>query len=152
VKYTVRPATRLDAVRLIPRLRFEDAREIRSASGKEPIQVLPDCVSSGTTWALEADTLLALFGVNDLRYEDPIGVPWMVASSLLVEHQIFFLRNCRRWIDRLAEGYTGLINCVDARNELHIKWLKWCGFEFTHLHPQWGADKLPFWQFEKHYV
>ena len=91
--------------------------------------------------------LLALFGVNEISSE--IAIPWMVATPLLLAHQFYFLRNCKHWVDKLSAGYTSLINCVDARNEVHIKWLKWCGFTFTHLHPQWGAAKLPFWQFEK---
>lgn len=151
MKYTVRPATMLDAIKMSTRLRFEDAREIRSASGKAPLDVLPDCVH-GKTYVLTADTpgsLLALFGVHDAPHLHRVGIPWMVATPNLVEHQLYFLRNCRHWIGSLAEGYTTLINCVDARNELHIKWLKWCGFTFTQLHAEWGVDKLPFWQFEK---
>src|ERR1051325_8969424 len=134
--YTVRPATREDAIRISRRLRLEDSREIRSASGKEPIEVLPDC-ADGSFILLYSDyytgvnLMLAMFGVTRVT-SSAVGVPWMVATPLLVHHQVYFLRNCKAWIAKLSEGYTHLINCVDARNELHIKWLKWCGFTFTH--------------------
>ncbi len=155
--YIIRKANPFDALHMASRLRMEDAREIRSASGRDPKDLLPECVRTGkTSFVLEVaieqgapGRLLALFGVSAHPIIKTLGVPWMVATPLLEHHQMFFLRNCRKWIDNLSEGFDTLINCVDARNEVHIKWLKWCGFTFTHLHTQWGHDSLPFWEFEK---
>jgi len=148
---TIRPATRSDAYYMACRLRFEDAREIRAASGQAPVDILPDCIVPGKTYVLQLGrSPIAMFGVTTADGEPTLGFPWMVATPALVYNQFYFLRNCRKWIDTLSQGYTLLTNCVDARNELHIKWLKWCGFTFTQLHPEWGAEKLPFWQFEKH--
>ena len=36
---------------------------------------------------------------------------------------------------------------VDARNELHIKWLKFMGFKFIQRHENFGVAKLPFYEF-----
>jgi len=154
--YIIRAATKFDAKNMAFRLRQEDAREIRSATGKAPYEILPDCVVPEKTFVLHVSfskdypgSLLALFGVCPFPDKERVGIPWMVATPLLVRHQIYILRNSKKWIDTLAADYDLLINCVDARNEVHIKWLKWCGFTFTQLHAEWGHDKLPFWQFEK---
>lgn len=152
--YTVRQATRFDAANIAYQLRPEDDREVRAATGKHPKDVLPDGVVPGKTFVLEASIeqgmpgrMLAIFGV--VKLSDELGCPWMVATPLLLAHQFYFLRHCKPWVDKLSSGFNCLANCVDARNELHIKWLKWCGFQFTKLHQEFGVAKIPFWQFEK---
>jgi hypothetical protein len=40
-----------------------------------------------------------------------------------------------------------LWNIVDARNELHIRWLKRFGFVALKKHPQVGPQGLPFFEF-----
>lgn len=155
--YSVRPATRFDALNMASRLRQEDEREIRSASGRDPSELLPEGVTNHKAFVLEVSIeqftpgrLLALFGVTTHPTTPEVGIPWLVATPLIKHHQMYFLRRfSRQQVARLGEGYKTLVNCVDARNELHLKWLKWCGFTFTKLHTQWGADQLPFYQVEK---
>lgn len=40
-----------------------------------------------------------------------------------------------------------LFNCVDQRNEVHINWLRWLGFKFVRIIPEYGIQKLPFIEF-----
>ena len=40
-------------------------------------------------------------------------------------------------------------NYVDARNVVHIKWLKWLGFTIINKHNQFGIGRIPFYEFVK---
>jgi hypothetical protein len=71
----------------------------------------------------------------------------MVATDELLEYQMKFLRRSRIYIELIQQEYPLLHNVVDARNELHIKWLKWMGFKFIQLHEEYGVEKRPFYEF-----
>ncbi len=58
-----------------------------------------------------------------------MGIPWMLCTDALVnDHAAALLRVSRQWVDRLGEPYDVLSNYVYAENDVHIRWLKWCGF------------------------
>ena len=67
----------------------------------------------------------------------------MLGTDLIEEMGISFLRVSRAWVDNLMERYDGVGNAVDARNEVHIKWLQWVGFEFLPA-VSMGPFALPF--------
>lgn len=140
-------ATREDAWRISGILRVEDIAEVLAASGKHPREVMPLCIDENSSVWIANGRYAALYGVNSISNE--VGIPWMVATDAIEQHPLFFLRNCRAVVNRWLQQWPILTNCVDARNDLHIKWLKWCGFQFIELIPEWGAAKLPFWRFEK---
>lgn len=92
---------------------------------------------------------LAIFGVSPDLHKPHVGIAWMLATDEAARHPVFLLRKSREWLPRLFEGFTTLTNCVDCRNVLAIQWLDWLGFVFTGLHPQYGAQRLPFLTFAK---
>ena len=47
----------------------------------------------------------------------------------------------------ITKDYSLLINFVDARHGVAIRWLKWLGFKVFPAKP-FGPDKLPFHRFE----
>lgn len=152
-EHIIEPAWHDGVMEISWNLRSEDEREIQAASGMHPSDVLPYCINKDThIWRIppcqygDNSTLVAVFGIDD---HGAIGVPWMVATREIEAHQMYFLRRCRQIVNEWSTRWPLLTNCVDARNTLHIKWLKWAGFEFVELIPEWGAAKLPFWRFEK---
>lgn len=145
----LRPTTGDDIEYVVPRLRKADYRECLAATGKEPLDVLK------FTFNLEGKhlTLLAptgepvgLCGVVPSPM-DGAGVVWMVATTAILNHQMTFLRQSKSALRFLGEGYDVLFNCVDARNLVHIKWLKWMGFTFINKHEHYGAEGRPFYEF-----
>jgi len=90
-------------------------------------------------------TNVALAGTG--RIDERTGMIWMVATPDLERHSMEFLRYSRRFIEEVGGEYDLLFNWVDARNEVHLKWLKWCGFVPIHRHDQFGAEGLPFYTF-----
>lgn len=143
----VREASVDDARHLAPRLRPADLQEIKANSGREPLAVLLDGLDRSTpAYAIVHDEEpIAVFGVCPLP-PLPLGLVWMLAAPALENARIPFLRQCRGWIDRLHQGFPTLVSLVDERNITHIEWLKWCGFQFVHLHPAFGVEKRPFYE------
>ena len=137
---------------MAPRLREADAAEIRAAVGREPERVLAAGIEcSDPCWAVVtgADTVIALFGVEPDPASARHGVAWLLGTDDLALHSIEVLRKSRQWVEELHERYDCLWNYIDARNESHVEWLRWCGFEFLELVEQHGFEQRPFWRFER---
>ena len=148
----VRFARDADARELAPRLRPADLQEINANLGEDPLVVLERSIAiSDPCYAVvdEEDKPMALFGAAPDTGDEEIGMVWLLGSNELIAHPYYVLRNSREWIERLQQRYRVLWNCVDARNEVHIRWLKWCGFEFIRLIEQYGVEQRPFYEFQR---
>jgi hypothetical protein len=87
---------------------------------------------------------VGIFGVTDCG--DGTGAIWLLATDELARIQIAFLKECRKVVNVLNKKYKILWNFVDCRNQLHIKWLKWCGFQFINK-KNYGVLDKPFYEF-----
>lgn len=88
-----------------------------------------------------------MFGVQPT--ENPTcGLIWLVATPRIEERRntITFLRAVPKWLDRIHETYDGLHNIIDSRNELHVRWIQWCGFKL--IRSVWIED-VEFYEFAK---
>jgi hypothetical protein len=141
-----RRATLADALSLAPKLRQEDIAEIRAVCGLPPREALIFCFfASPECYAIVAEEgVIGMFGVT--REAHDTGAIWMVASDDLPRHGLEFLRKCRKWVDELNDRYPLLYNYADQRNTVHLKWLRWCGFQFINLEP-YGVEQRPFYLF-----
>lgn len=150
--FRVRTAREADAFALAPGLREADLREIRANLGESPAPVLARGVElSEPCYAVvrEDDCPVALFGAVPDSASKNVGLVWLLGSDELVEHPFFFLRNSRRWIGRLHRRYETLWNYVDARNEVHARWLSWCGFTRLGTIENFGVEGRPFHEFRR---
>ena len=132
-------------------LRDADKAEIAAASGLATEVALERgylhskrcktvCMSDGTP--------AAIYGVGDTDIKG-LGSIWLLATPDLIKIQRQFLRECREGIAELSQGYSCVFNYTDARNTVHHRWLKWCGFTFIKKHNHFGNGKLPFLEFVK---
>lgn len=145
----LRETTRDDIEYVVPRLRKADYDECLAATGKEPLEALLYSYSlEGRHYTLVSPSgePVGLCGVVKSNIEGA-GVVWMVATTAIMKHQMTFLRNSKEALGMLSEGYDVLFNCVDARNTVHMKWLKWMGFTFINKHENYGAEGRPFYEF-----
>ena len=143
------PTTVEDVEYIAPRLREADRQECTAATGKDPLEILKMSLLIGDiTLTLTATdgTRVGLLGVAKSHLPDA-GVIWLCATDDIYQYQMTFLRRSKKVLPKLLELYPVLHNAVDARNELHIKWLKWMGFTFIKRHEEWGAEKRPFYEF-----
>jgi hypothetical protein len=132
-------------------LRDADVAELHAQSGLEPrialkmafmlsrrCRTLCDCSGSP----------IGIYGVNDSGTKG-LGAIWMMATPDLLKHQRQFLRECRDGISEISQGYSCIFNYTDARNTIHHKWLKWCGFTFIKNHKNYGKNNEAFLEFVK---
>ena len=80
--------------------------------------------------------VVCIIGVRSIT--NTIGQVWLLASPRIEKLSIPFLRNSRIVTELFTKDHKLLFNYVDARNKLHIKWLKWCGFTFINKHEKFG--------------
>jgi hypothetical protein len=134
-----------DCSYLADKLRYEDKREILDASGFTPFGgLLKSYVNSEVCFTIldTDDVPVGMFGVNKN------GAIWLLATDEIFRIRFSFLRESRKVVDFLNKQYPSLWNYVDSRNELHIRWLKWCGFKFLRK-INYGVSQKPFYEFIK---
>ena len=131
---------------LAPRLRQEDKQEILAGSGLTPYEALLIGFKNSVvvfTIFNPKNKPVGIFGVDDLG--NGVGGIWLLATKDLAKIQIAFLKQCREVVKFLNTKYKILWNFVDCRNQLHIKWLRWCGFKFIRKLNR-GVLQKPFYE------
>jgi hypothetical protein len=143
-----RKATLSDLHIVADNLRPADLAEIKASTPLDPVEALKFGHDYGECRAIctPDDLPVALYGVTPI-YEGELASIWMVATNDFHKVQRQFLRQCRDGIQQIGGGYRLLFNLTDARNELHHRWLKWCGFTFINKHENHGHQGRPFYEF-----
>lgn len=122
---------------VIENLRSCDRDEIFAATGHEPAMEIEKALARpGRHYcALIGREPIALYGVADMNGFSRIGSPWLVGTDAVARHGRSFLRQSRRNIGLINEGYDYLVNMVDRRNTASILWLQWLGFTIHTAQP-----------------
>lgn len=131
-------------------MRQEDKDEIWHLARLSPMAALVMSYDlSKVCYTTLVDNRVAIIGgVGSHPTEKEVGVPWMLASPLLKEIRRDFIKEIRDWVWELSRGYKMLRNVAWSKNETHIRWLKWMGFEMGEgmpLGPD-GEIYIPFWK------
>ena len=148
---TIRSSVVTDAARLEPILRMEDRRECLTIRGPSTNiqEVLERGIeSSFPSYTLESpdgNRIICILGTVPHWYGSPVGAVWMVGSSEIEKIVYDFVRNSAYWVSRLFDDkYDVLLNSIDSRNTLHLRWLKWLGFKFIGQHLVSGINFYEF--------
>lgn len=118
-----------DVVDLSPNLRPQDVLEVNTL-GHSPEQALCAGYLSSTICKSIIDKrgqVVGIYGVSPLS--DVQGQVWMLGSKGLEKIKIAFLKQSRREVDMMNKAFPHLCNVIDSRNELHLRWIRWCGFK-----------------------
>lgn len=144
----VRAATLADIKPLADDLRSADIAELKAASGCTPEQAIRIGIEAGDTYVacLPDGTPVMVFGVTECIPKE-LGAVWAVATNRFKEVRTQFLRESRGCVEELCKPYRVTFNYTDARNTLHHRWIKWCGFTFIKRHEHFGHEKRPFLEF-----
>jgi hypothetical protein len=145
----IRVATENDCWFLSKNLREEDYQEIKASSGLPAIlSLLTGLKISQVPLVVcnEKGEIILMLGVVPSGL---IGTIWMVGTKDLKNMSLTFIKNCKKTFKILKNNFQIIHNYVDARNHLHIKWLKWMGFSFIKKHNYYGIEKRPFYEFVK---
>lgn len=149
VEYAMVPATDKHLLELAVTMRQADIDEVWATGHFTPLAALQlgKLTSREVTAGIADGMVLCIFGVAQLAVLSDKGIPWMLTSSELPRHARAVLRANRGWIDRARKQYPFLVNYVDVRNTIAMRWLGWLGFKLFDPEP-FGVDQLPFRRFE----
>lgn len=142
MKYSIREANGLDAIRILENLREEEKREIRKTGVDMTSAVLGSFACSDCTFVLTADdAAIFIFGV----YEPLLGVPqaWALGTPACDACKTIMVRWGRRVANVLLKQYGQLENWCDADFKASLRWLRLLGFTvddpvdgFCHIHAE----------------
>ena len=93
--------------------------------------------------------IFAIMIMGVIAHGKKLGMIWLLSSPEIKNISIPFLRNCNGVLDLYLKAYPVLYNYIDARNLLHVKWLRWLGFNFIKVHYDFGYEKRKFIEFVK---
>ena len=131
-------------------LRHADLQEIAAASGESPWEVIRRgrAISSECKVGISAsdNNPFVIWGVVPVPGTEAAAI-WMLATPEIETNAMLFLRRSRDEVDELNKLHDVLFNYVDARNALHIKWLRWVGCQFIRRHERHGVEQRPFLEF-----
>ena len=123
-------ATQLhDVCELAPNLRSEDKREVETL-GKTSEQSLLSGYLFGKVCRSIINNygqVVGMYGV--VPVDNKTGLVWMLGSNKLKKIKIPFLKESRTEVEGMNTLFPHLWNIIDSRNEMHLKWIKWCGFK-----------------------
>lgn len=91
----------------------------------------------------------AIFGVASVPEKEGYGVPFLLRTDELLKCKVPFIKQSRKWVEKMQENYDVLVNHVHAENYDAIRWLQFCGFEIA-KEPLF-LNKVPlltFWRFK----
>ena len=144
----VRTTELKDVLELSVTMRQEDRDEIWHLARKTPeealLQAYQSCEFNRTV--LLDNKVVCIFGCGGTK--GGAGIPWMLASPLLTKIKKPFLRESRMWLEEMSEGYTYLYNAAWSKNDTHIQWLNWLGFDIRPAIPM-GPDGELYHEFFK---
>lgn len=150
LEVAVRPSESLDVAYLAEHLRPEDRREIYAYSGRGALEALEGGFQNSLVpWTATADSApCAMFGVVPAG-EVLTGAIWLLGTPDIERIKVPFIRGSKVWLETVHQPFDLTFNLVDARNKLHIRWLRWLGYRFLRLHEEFGVEKRPFYEFAR---
>ena len=144
-----------DVLKISHRLRAEDERELQAAHPTRCVRgVLKEAweKSQGACWLLyttaDEQNPILLFGCVTVRGEfTRVGVPWMVATPEVGRHAISVIREARQWFRAWSwwNNHHILMNHVEVRNTLHVRWLDLIGVSWGDPVKRNGIEVVPFY-------
>lgn len=143
ITLTTRKASLKDIKYIASRLREADLAEVAASTGETATTALTHGYEISTicnTVVTSTGVPVAIYGVLDT------GGVWMLGTDDMKKYARSFLKQCTGIIDDLNKQFPLLYSYVDARNTLHIRWLKWVGFNFIARHENYGNEQRLFYE------
>lgn len=128
---------------LAKNMRKEDLKEVSCFSGTAEEALLNALEQDEATMTVldPYNIPYAMFGGGKV---DEDAYIWMLGTEDIKTYRLEFLKRCREWVWGFVGIYEKVFNFVHCDNELALKWLKWCGAEFT---TEISINGEPFYKF-----
>ena len=145
-----RSSTVADVRYLAEHMRTRDVAEVKAQAGCTPEQMLLHCFFMSRPCMTMISRHGHVMGMWGVIPEANGGRVWMLGTEGMVDDKRdrrTFLRKSKEQLQQLFSDYSVLFNVVDARNTVHIRWIKHMGFTFVAEHAEWGPEKRLFYEF-----
>ena len=141
-KVKILPITLEAAIEVASDLRPEDRREVEEGHGVDPFTSIVSKAQEGSCvyFTMPNGRTAGMAGVE----ED--GLIWMLTTTAIYEYPFAFTRGAKKFVK--IYSHKTLWNIIDKRNTVHLKLLKFLGFEFLE-EIFYGPNNLPFIKFYK---
>lgn len=144
----VREATEVDCIIIAANLRDADKEEMLALGhnpGDELGLLLHGLNSPDGALVVCGDDNVPFIIAGTVPTEDPkVGIVWALGTDGVYSNYRYFLKNTRGWADMFNSRYEVICNIVHSKNELHIRWLQWSGFELMNDHEVNGNKFISF--------
>lgn len=77
------------------------------------------------------------------------GETWLLGTNEFMTNPTSIVRLTFEWIPKLHQRYPCLWCNVDSRNDAHLRWLRWAGFEQTATLDPHGVEGRRFYCFAR---
>ena len=141
-KVKILPITLEAAIEVASDLRPEDRREVEEGHGVDPFTSIVSKAQEGSCiyFTMPNGRTAGMAGVED------DGMIWMLTTTAIYEYPFAFTRGAKKFVEN--HSHKRLWNIIDKRNNVHLKLLKFLGFEFLE-EIFYGPNNLPFIKFYK---
>ena len=147
-KADVIPFRLADIAAIEPLVRQADRDEITEALGIPMRIAMRDAVrhSAKASQIIVDGHVVAVFGDAPYSLLGGLGVPWLISTVHVERYPRAFLAVCKSEVAEMLTRHPELINYVDVRNTVAIRWLRWLGFTFDEPEP-YGPNQMMFQRF-----
>ena len=134
---------------IVPYLRAADVEEIHASTGLPAAAAVAYSIAVSKAYSVLLDERpVVIFGVGpnapkNGRTDGRTGEIWLVGTEEIEKRPVMFYRVSKRLFPMVCDGYSDLVNFVDARNILSLRWLEWLGFDIGEA-KSFGVYGLPF--------
>lgn len=111
-------------------LRKEDIREMETGSGLPWERGLQMALSISRWWGTiqtTAGEVLFIWGLAEMPNNTKVGCPWAIADVRFWGHVAECQKASQEVFQWMLKKFPVLMNMVDSRNLIHIKWLEKMG-------------------------
>ena len=107
-----------------------DRAEALAFYGKEPLDMVEETLeNSPMAWVgLYNGEPVVAFGCACYDTLESTGIPWLFGTPKLESCAKTFVVLSKPYLQAMRRRFLRLTNCVDVRNALAIKWVRWLGF------------------------
>lgn len=120
-----------DLTDLASRLTPADQKEIEVLTGLGPLEAMAAGLFRGSVCMTGVDDetgeIVCVFGV--VPYNQQVGSVWFLTSDLIHKHKREIVRSARGWLDEQNARYPVLMNFVTESNDVHLRLIRYLGFE-----------------------
>lgn len=148
MRYTLRPATRDDALAVLADVRPEDRREWEDATGRPLEPQLREAVETAELafTVLRDDQPLLIWGVDFVS--NFLGQAWLVATVGAKLHSTSLHSVLAEALFLIDAAFPATVAYADPRNAAHIIWLERLGWE-RFADTRTGPHGLTYSQYER---